>query len=221
MKRLFRFRVVVVPVLLVLAVAACAAPPDAPTAEAGAAELGLVPGTTLNYDAGPGLTEAHALRDSGFLFSGGLAVDVLATQNGFARDERTLTFGIDVAQVSLVRFFDCLRRCGQPDRPIAFLNWPLADGEVVEGSATVTETTDGVSVLHIETHRTTVGAAVAVTVGAGTFEAFPIVWQRIIERPDGSENSESAALWIAPGTGIVKHETFDGTTLALTAVPGA
>ncbi len=206
---------------VLVVVVGCPAPPDAPGAEDGAAYLGLVPGKTLTYAAGPGLTEAHALRDSGVLYGGGLAVDVVATQNGFAEAARTLTWGVDVAQVSILRFFDCLSRCGQPDQPIAFLNWPLTAGDVVEGNAAITETDGDQSSVRIETHRTTVGAVQSVTVGAGTFDAFAISWQRTTETPDGNETSESAALWFVPDVGVVKHETFDGTTLELTAVPAS
>lgn len=206
--------------LAVVGFAACAPPPEGPTADHGAAYLGLVPGTTLTYDAGPGLTESHELRDSGVLFAGGLAIDVVARQNGFAEDARTLTLGVDLAQVSIVRFFDCLARCGQPDQPIAFLNWPLVAGDVVAGEATVTETTGTATTVHRESHRTTVGAPQSVTVGAGTFDAFPVSWQRTTEQPSGAESAESAALWFVPDVGLVKHQAFDGTTLSLTIAPG-
>ena len=35
----------------------------------------------------------------------------------------------------------------------------------------------------------------------------------------GAEDTETAVLHWAPDTGIVKHETFDGVTLELSAAP--
>ena len=204
--------------LIVAAVAACPAPTDVVTPDDGAAYLGLVDGTTQTYRAGAGLTETHEVKKSDVLFAGGLSVDVLAKQNGFANDERTLSFGIDVQQVSIVRFFDCLAHCAQPDQPIAFLNWPLDEGDVVVGEAVVNELVAGETTTHEERHTTTVGASQSITVPAGTFDAFPITWQRTTTDAAGVESSDSAVLYLSPDTGVVKHETFDGTTLELDAV---
>jgi hypothetical protein len=203
---------------VVAAVSACKAPPDVVTADDGAAYLGLVAGSTLTYSAGAGVTETHEVKQSDVLFGGGLAVDVLAKQNGFANDERTLTFGVDVAQVSIVRFFDCLAHCAQPDQPIAFLNWPLNEGDVVTGEAVVTEARGAETTARNERHTTTVGASQSITVAEGTYDAFPITWQRTTTDDVGNATTDSAVLYVAPDVGIVKHEAFDGTTLELTAV---
>jgi hypothetical protein len=196
----------------------CKAPPAAVTADDGAAYLGLVAGTTHTYSAGAGLTETHEVQRSDVLFGGGLAVDVLAKQNGFATDERTQTFGIDVAQVSIVRFFDCLAVCAQPDQPIALLNWPLQTGDVVTGEAVVSELRDGTTTARNERHTTTVGAERSLTVGDEAYDVFAVTWQRTVADEAGAETTDSAVLYVAPGVGVVKHETFDGTTLELTSV---
>jgi hypothetical protein len=202
--------------VVTVAMAGCTEQPDIVTAEDGAAYLGLEAGTTLTYAAGDGLTETHERKPSDVLFAGGLTVDVIARQNGFANDERTLTFGIDVQQVSIVRFFDCLSRCAQPDQPIAFLNWPLETGDTVVGEGVVSDLRNGETTARNERHTTTVGASQSVTVPAGTFDAFPITWQRTTADAAGTETTDSAVLYLAPDTGVVKHEAFDGTTLELT-----
>jgi hypothetical protein len=192
----------------------CRADEQPPSAEQGAAELGLLPGSTFTYAAGQGLTETHALTESDVLFVGGFAADLTARQNGFPAEQRTLTFGIDAAQVSIVRLFSCLARCGQPDQPIPFLNWPLTEGDDVRGEAEVTEQSSEATTTYTEAHHTVVGASTNLTVAAGDFTVFPISWSRTIT-VEGTPTTENAVLHIAPGTGVVKHETFDGTTLEL------
>lgn len=193
--------------------------PEGPAAEDGAAYLGLTPGTTLRYDVGNGVTETQDMKDSGFLFAGGLPVDVFARQGGFIKDERSLTFGIDIEQVSLVRFFDCLARCGTLDGPIPFLSWPLNDGQSTEGEATVTVSAGETSTLHIENHSTAVSGPQEITVAGGTFDAFLIAWTRTSTAVDGAVVTDDALLHLAPGVGVVKHETFDGSVLELAAAP--
>jgi hypothetical protein len=200
--------------LTTLVAASCVAEKDVPTADDGAAQLGLMPGSVLSYSAGAGLTETHEVRESGVLFQGGFAVDVIATKNGgFAENARTYSLGIDVERVSFVRFLDCLASCAQPAEPIAFLNWPLAVGDVVEGESLVTETSSSATTTRTERHRTTVGGATTITVPAGEFEAFPITWSRTITDANGSATSETALLHIATDVGVVKEEAFDGTTV--------
>ncbi len=204
---------------IVLAAAGCPAPAG-PTAQDGALHTGLVSGTTFTYSIGNGLSETHEVKDSGFLFGGGLAVDVLAKQNGFVQDERTLTFGIDIEQVSIVRLFDCIARCGTLDAPIPFLSWPLEEGQTTEGEAVVSVSeADGTSTLHRERHSTTVSGPKEVTVAAGTFDAFLISWSRTSTAPDGEETIESALLRLAPNVGVVQQDAFDGTALELELDP--
>ncbi|MDP2345219.1 MAG: hypothetical protein Q8O67_30020 [Deltaproteobacteria bacterium] len=207
-------------VVVVVVVAGCPAPAGGPTAEEGAAHTGLVAGTTLTYDIGNGLTETHEMKSSGVLFAGGIAVDVLAKQAGFAEDARTLTFGIDIEHVSIVRLLDCIARCGSLDAPIPFLTWPLEEGQSNEGEANVSVSElDGSTTLQLQRHTTIVSAPVEVVVAAGTFEAFPIAWSRTITDVAGAETVDSALLHLAPDVGVVKHQAFDGTVLDLTATP--
>jgi hypothetical protein len=207
-------------IVAVAFVAGCPAPAPGPTAEDGALHTGLVAGTTLTYSIGNGLEETHEMKSSGVLFAGGLAVDVLAKQAGFAEDERTLTFGIDVEHVSIVRLLDCIARCGTLDAPIPFLTWPLEEGQSNEGEANVNVSElDGTTTLHTERHATTVSGPQEVVVAAGAFDAFLISWTRTSTAVDGTETVDSALLHLAPEVGVVKHEAFDGTVLELTASP--
>jgi hypothetical protein len=194
---------------------ACLAPDQPPTADQGAAEVGLLPGSTFTYAAGQGLTETHELQESDVLFVGGFAVDLFARQNGFPAEARTLTFGIDATQISIVRLNSCLTQCGQPDQPLPWLRWPLTEGDAVDGQATVTEQRDGATTIRTEAHRTVVGATTTLTVPAGTFDVFPVSWTRTVTPEGGAPTVENAVLHIAPGTGVVKHEAFDGTALEL------
>ena len=194
-------------------------PAPGPTAAEGAAHLGLESGTTFSYIAGESVTETHEVKTSGVLFDG-VAVDVLAKQNGFAKDERTITFGVDVAQASILRFQDCIARCAQPSAPIPFLNWPLTEGDSVEGDVDVTVSDGDSEVVRRERHTTTVGPPESVTVRAGTFDdAFLISWTRTITNVDESTESESNVLRWVPDLGIVKWDAPDGTVLELSTKP--
>lgn len=209
--------------LLLLALAAvvvACAPPAGPTAADGAAHLGLETGTTFSYLTGDGVTtETHEVRASGVLFDG-VAVDMVAKQNGFAKDERTITFGVDVAQASILRFQDCIARCISPSAPIPFLNWPLSEGNSVEGDVDVTVKNGDSETARKEHHTTTVGPPESVTVRAGTFDdAFLISWTRTITNPDQSTESELNVLRWVPDLGIVKWDAPDGTVLELSTKP--
>ena len=206
----------VVVVLGGLSFVACPAP-NVPSPEDGAFALGLESDRTKTYASSNGATETHEYSASDLLFGGGIAVDVQARENGFAKNDRTLTFGIDVAQASLLRFNDCLQDCATADAPIPFINWPLTSGSRVEGEATVSGTEGGVDFVRTERHTTTVGTPAELTVPFGTFdEAFPVTWSRTrIDPATGDSDTEQALLhWVAD-VGIVKYETFDGATLEL------
>jgi hypothetical protein len=223
MSRSVRLDFVVAALIALVAIlpAGCPRPRAEPTATDGLAHLGWLPGTTMTYDAGEGLTETQEFRDSGVIVEDGAAVDVVARQNGFAAEERTMSLGADLEGISLLRLYSCLGRCGLLERPIAFLSWPLTTGDVVSGEAQVTETNGTLSTVRTEQHRTTVGASQSLTVPAGTFDAFTITWQRTTTPETGAPVVDSAVLYLAPETGIVKHETFAGQILELTDVTTA
>lgn len=194
--------------------------PSGPTAADGARYLGLDEGTIFTYAISDGLSETHEVKTSGVLFDG-VAVDVLAKQNGFANDERTLTLGVDVAGVSILRFFDCLARCGSLDAPIPFLQWPLEEGQSTSGEAVVTLTAGATTTTQTERHSTTVSGPTSISVPAGDYDdAFLIAWTRTtIDPVAGTEESETAQLHWVPGLGVVKQQSFDNTVLELSTEP--
>ena len=202
--------------VVVSSTVACAPPSPAPTAADGAAHLGLGVGSTKTYASSTGASETHAYVASDILLADGLTVGQVAKENGFAKEERSLTFGVTLDQASIVRFFSCLNTCATPSAPIPFVGWPLQENERTEGEATVNVSESGVVVeTRTERHATTVGTQAPVTVPAGTFDAFVVSWSRTIVDGQGNEETETAVLQWAPDVGIVKHDTFDGVTLEL------
>jgi hypothetical protein len=198
----------------------CPVENNGPFPEDGAAHLGLVEGTTLTYFSSTGAIETHEFVPSDVQSLGGLTVGLLARENGFAKEDRSLTFVVDVAQASLGRFFSCLNACATVDQPIPFIGWPLTESARVEGEAIVTERLNSEIVeVRTERHTTTIGAAADITVPAGTFNAFVVSWSKTIIDADGAEETDTAVLHWAPDVGIVKHETFDGITLELSEGP--
>jgi len=214
------------PVVVSLAVVACVsvapagcAVPEGPTADEGAAHLGLVVGNTLTYASSNGTTETHELVNSDVQQLGALSVGLTAKENGFAVEDHSLTFGVDVAEASIVRFFNCLTQCAVADAPISFVKWPLESGNNSEGEAAITETRGGEVVqTRVERHRTTVAALEDVVVPAGTFPAHLVSWSRTTIDGTGVEvGTETTVLQWAPEVGVVRYEYDDGTTLELSA----
>ncbi len=210
--------VVAVAALVVVGPVACAAP-SGPGAEEGAAYLGLTVGTSFTYATSTGTSETHELVNSDLQQLGALTVGLKATENGFAVDERSLTFGIDVKEASLMRFFNCLDRCATSDVPISFVQWPLEEGQRTEGEGTITESRGGEVVqTRRERHATTVGALADVTVPAGTFPAHIVTWSRTTIDGVGVEvGIDTTVLQWAPDVGIVRAEYDDGFTIELSS----
>jgi hypothetical protein len=208
-------------VVVAVSSSACAPQNTGPTADEGAAYLGITSGTTLTYAASDSTVETHTFKDSDVQVLGALTVGMDAAANGFAVDVRSLTLAVDTEQLSIMRFFGCLSRCATADQPIAVLQWPLEEGQSTVGEANVTETLNGEAVqTRTERHTTTVGAQADITVPAGTFPAFAVNWSRTVIDATGAETAtDSAVLQWAPDVGIVRHETFEGITLELQTAP--
>lgn len=196
----------------------CAAP-TGPTAEDGAAYLGLVVDTKLTYESSNGTTETHDLVNSDLQQLGALSVGLTARENGFAVEEHSLTFGVDVNEASLLRFFNCLSKCAVSDVPISFVQWPLEEDQVTTGEGSITEVVDGEVVqTRVERHTTTVGPLADVTVPAGTFPAHLINWSRTTVDGTGVDvGTETTVLQWAPDVGIVRYEYDDGVKLELSS----
>lgn len=221
----------VVAVLVGLAGLLACAPPAQPGPEDGAAYLGIAAGQTFRYDAGGNVSETHELKASSVLVEGKLVFDLVARQNGFVVDERSLTLAVGPEDVQIVRFADCITVCGQPAEPIPFLALPLDDGQQSEIEVEVARTRNGTDEGSVTEKHVFITSGVAdVTVPAGTFQAHTVSWTRTREG-----QSDSAVLRIAPaavsptelrraaerdeppapGQGIISWDAFDGAQLEL------
>lgn len=185
--------------------------PTTVTAEQGMAQLGLTPGTTLTYASSTGGTETHEHGVSDLQLLGATTVGITAKEQGFAVEERSMVVGVDIAEVTLLRFFNCLTRCATLDQPISFVAWPLEAGATLGGEATVSESSNGEIVqTRVERHRTIIGDLADVTVPAGTFPAYPVSWSRTIVDGTGAEvETTTTTLQWAPDVGIVSWRDDD------------
>lgn len=183
-------------------------PPHVPGPADAAAYLGMVAGTTATFQSGP-LEATLEMKTSSLLRDEALVFDLLSKESGFVKDDRTFTIAVGVNETALVRFFDCISKCGQPSEDIPFLAVPLQAGDSVETTVdvVVTEPSEAERTV-VETHTLVVGEESAVTVPAGTFTGFTVSWSRV--RDDVAQTSR---MTIVPDTGIVSWSTFDGAEL--------
>lgn len=190
---------------------ACQAP-DVPTPEDTAAYLGLVVGETIPFDSS-GADAALEVKQSSVLRDGALVFDLVSKESGFVQDDRTFTMALDAESARIVRFADCIQTCGQPDADIAFAQIPLDTGASADTQVNVTVTRNGAEEAPVvESHTVLVGDEGEITVPAGTFTAFTVSWTRA-----RNGDAQTSLLRIAPGTGIVSWQTFDGAELQRTS----
>jgi hypothetical protein len=190
-----------------LATSACQ-PPDVPTPEDAAAYLGLAAGSVVAFDAA-GSEAALEVKQSSVLRDGALVFDLISKQQGFIQDDRTFTVAVAVEDVSIVRFGDCIQRCGTPTADIPFVTVPFDTGDSAVTEVDVTTVANGAeeSVL-AEKHTVLVGDEVETTVPAGDFSGFTVSWTR-----DRDGDAQTSLLTFAPDVGIVSWQTFDGVEL--------
>lgn len=195
------------PLLLVAPSMGCT-PPEVPTPDDAAAYLGLAAGTTTAFASGP-LEATVEVKQSSVVRDEALVFDVIAKESGFVEDDRTFTIAVGVEDTSIVRFFDCISRCGTPATDIAFVSVPLTSGDSVSTETDVALLENGVDGGAVtEKHTIVVGEEAEVTVPAGTFTGITVSWTRT---RDG--DAQTSLLTIAPETGIVAWTTFDGAEL--------
>jgi hypothetical protein len=192
--------------------AACATKEE-PTPQDGAKYLGFVAGETRTYAVGES-SETHELRDSS-VQGDGISVDLLAKDGGgFAVEARSFTLGITGTSSNLLRFSDCVNPCGEPKKPIPFVDWPLEDGGEHETTVDVKLTENGAEERTEEqTHAILVGAEEEIEVPAGKFDAFSVSWTITV-----GEESEAHLIYIAANEGVVQWKTPDGLQLDLSDV---
>jgi hypothetical protein len=193
---------------------ACGPPREEPTASDVAAYFGLVDGSERVYVGPSSQEETHSYA----LVPGvgeGLVFDRTARRGGFVQDDLTQRFVVTLeGGLQMTRFLDCLTRCAEAATPLDVLPWPVEGGESVQSEAEVEVTENGETVeTRTERHRFQVGSEEDVTVPAGSFPAFRVIWTRTI-----AEESTSSQFVIAPDEGIIVSEGFDGSSFELTEV---
>jgi hypothetical protein len=206
MPKLALFVVVTLPLVV-----ACAPPEPEPTGFDVAADFGISDGVSLSYVDSNGLEEAHAWEQAAGADDRAV-FDRTARRGGFVYDDGTFQVEASVERgLEIVRFFDCVTRCAEPADPIAFLPWPLEGGESYTTETEVTLSENGNETgTESQRHRFQVGNAESVTVPAGDFEAYAVLWTRTV-----GEETDSLQLMVVPGTGIVVSEGFDGSRFEL------
>lgn len=183
-------------------------PPDVPTPEDAAAYLGLAAGSTVDFDSA-GSVATLEVKQSSLLRDDALVFDLISKEQGFVKDERTFTIAVGVEATSIVRFADCIQRCGTPDADIPFVTVPLDSGDSAETDVTVTVLANGVEEsVTTEKHTILVGGEAETTVPAGDFTGFTVSWTRARD-----EATQTSLLTIVPEVGIVAWKTFDGGDL--------
>lgn len=193
-----------------LVVGACAPTTQAPTAAGAAAHLGLVAATSITFDVGGGLTETHTIMESSVLVPEHLVFDIVARDSGgFLVEDRTFSIAVGPEAATLVRFSDCVRSCRLPMSPIAFVSIPLDGGRSSETTVDVKITdSSGAETSVEERHTVVVSEAKELSTPAGLFEAHAVSWTRA-----RAGSTSLAVAHIAPGTGIVAWDGFDGKEL--------
>lgn len=190
-----------------LALVACQ-PPDVPTPADSAAYLGLSAGTVVAFDA-TGTDAELEVKQSSVLRDNALVFDLISKQQGFIQDDRTFTIAVGVEETSIVRFADCIQRCGTPDADIPFVTVPFDPGDNAETDVSVTVVANGAEEsVTAEKHTILVGDEIDTTVPAGEFTGFNISWTR-----DRDGDAQTSLLVIVPEVGIVSWQTFDGASL--------
>lgn len=190
---------------------ACAPPPEEPTAADVAAYFGLVDGAERVFKADSGLEETHTYTRNGG-FGEREVYDRVVRRGGFVEDDLTFQLEATVERgLEILRLYDCVTKCGELSAPIALLPWPMEGGEALESTVSVEESLNGeVQETRSEHHAIQVGAASDVTVPAGTFSAFQVIWSRT-----AGDDGQSVQLVIAPDEGFIVSEGFDGTAFEL------
>ncbi len=183
--------------------------------EQAARYFALVDGVTFTYESASGLTEEHQYEAGSTGDDGALSFSRVARRGGFVQDDQTLTLRVVDADVYIAQFYDCLTRCGRPDNDVKLLTFPLEAGQVNETDVTVDVSTNGVDEgSRAERHRFAVGDERDISVPAGEFTGFDVLWSRTI---DG--DTDSASFVVVEDVGWVEVQSFDGAVFSLTTVP--
>lgn len=211
--RLRAFRsLTLAPVLALAPQLACSPAPEEPAAADVAAYFGLVDGAERVFRSENGLEETHSFTRNGG-FGEREVYERVVRRGGFVEDELTLRFEASVERgLEILRFHDCVTKCGELSEPIAFLPWPLRGGESLESDVEVTVSRNGeVQETRAEHHAVQVGNEMEHIVAAGTFSAFQVLWSKRV----GDEEPRSVQIVVAPEEGLIVSEGFSGGSFEL------
>lgn len=191
---------------------ACTPPPEEPTAADVAAYFGLVDGAERVFKNENGQEETHSFTRNGG-FGEREVYERVVRRGGFVEDELTFRLEASVERgLEILRVYDCVTRCGELSEPIPFLPWPLKGGESLESDVEVEVSRNGeVEETRAEHHAIQVGSATEVTVPAGTFTAFQVLWSKGV----GEEPPRSVQLVVAPDEGLIVSEGFGSGSFEL------
>jgi len=184
----------------------CGPTEEPPTSADVAAYFGLVDGVEHTFVDANAFEETHEFRK----VSGVGEREVyerIVRRGGFVQDDLTLQLEASLERgLEVVRFHDCVTLCGELSTPIAWMSWPLEGGESLQTDVTVEVSRNGtVEETRQESHQLQIGNEEDVTVPAGTFPAFRVIWTVT------GDASRSLQMVIAPDEGLVVSEGFDGS----------
>lgn len=188
-------------------------PENRPLEELCAEYFGIADGRTFEYQ-GPSLSETHTYTrrpgvEDRYIF------DRKVTRGGFVEDDTTLSLEATAEGLKIIRFHDCITKCGEPSESLEMFSFPVNPGDTTDTEVTVDVTENGEAAgTRTEKHRFAVAESSEVTVPAGTFNAYTVIWTRTV---DGE--SATAGLTFAENYGFVSVEPFDGGAYALTTLP--
>ncbi len=188
------------------------------TAQSGADYFRFDNGYAPLYERSSGQEEEHEYQVEGESPDGTLRFQRIANAGGFVEADRTMMFEVNEEELRIVSFLDCVNNCELLAAPQRLLPWPLDGGEVETFDVEVSVIENSAEVAtQAETHRIAVGNEEEVTVPAGTFSGFDVLWTRTID--DGG--ARTARLFVVPEVGFVKVEGWNGATMELKTEPPA
>lgn len=205
--------------LLVACAALCGCPTrDVPSAQGGADYFRFSDGYDPVYARSTGQEEEHDYVTESDPPEGALRFQRLASAGGFVESDRTMQFEVTEEELRIVSFLDCLNDCERLASPQKILPWPLDGSETITFDVDVTVIQNSEEVrTQPESHRIAIGNIEDISVPAGDFSGYDVLWTRTI---DGGA-SRTARLFVVPDVGFVKVEGWDGATMELKSAPPA
>lgn len=189
-----------------------------PSAQGAADYFRFADGYDPVYTRSTGQEEVHDYRAESDPPEGTLRFQRLASAGGFVESDRTMQFEVTEDELRIVSFLDCLNDCERLAAPQKIMPWPLDGSETITFDVDVTLVQNSEEVgTQAESHRIAIGNIEDISVPAGDFSGYDVLWTRTID--DGA--SQTARLFVVPDVGFVKIEGWDGATMELKTAPPA